>query len=389
MGPAVSRRARRRATPEIPPGIRIAGRYQIELKLGEGGMAEVYRALDVDTGRRVAIKILRSEIVNNREAVERTKREGELLSGLNNPAIVQVESYGELDDGAVFLVMELLEGETLGARMRRGAMEPIELAPIVAGTCAGLSAAHARDIVHRDLKPDNIFLCPTHYGVQVKLLDFGISKVCGAERLTKTGEVLGTPRYMSPEQLGAEHDVDGRADVYALGVILYEALAHKPPFLASTPTDLIIAILNGKVAPLRAARPDVSSNVEGVVMRAMSKLREARFDTAKDLAEAYIEAAGGVASVRRQQRRGLATRALGGKVAVAALAVPTTSPPPKSEGSVAGALRLGTFSGLREMPAAAASSASNRSSSAATRMMGAAASAAGIAAELPARELHP
>jgi serine/threonine-protein kinase len=187
------------------------------------------------------------------------------------------------------------------------------------------------------------------------LLDFGISKVYGGEKLTQTGEVLGTPRYMSPEQLGAEPDVDGRVDVYALGVILYEALAGKPPFLGTTPTDLIIAILNGKVAPLRSVRPDLPSAVEAVVMRAMSKVRAARFDTAMALAEAYIDAAGGVAKARGQERRGTATRAMGGmRVGPSSTPppafepVPDTRPPePRSDiDDIAGNLRLGTFSGL-------------------------------------------
>ncbi len=338
------RRAARRSVSAVAIGEVIAGRYRVVAKLGEGGMAEVFRADDLARDRVVAVKVLHPEVATNPEAVERTKREGQLLSELNNPAIVDVETYGELEDGTVFLVMELLEGETLGERMRRGPLEPAELAPIVAGTCAGLHAAHARGIVHRDLKPDNLFLCPTSHGIQVKLLDFGISKVYAEQKLTQTGEVLGTPRYMSPEQLGAEPDVDPRVDVYALGVILYEALAGKPPFLAGTPTDLIIAILNGKVVPLSSARPDVPQAVEAVVMRAMSRTRDARFDTAMALAEAYIDAIGGVSAVRSQQRRGVATRAMGG------MRVGASAPPPSSPDPVAGKLAIGTFSGLADDP---------------------------------------
>ncbi|HJL16329.1 MAG TPA: protein kinase [Sandaracinaceae bacterium LLY-WYZ-13_1] len=349
-------RAARRRAPGLSPGTLVADRFRLEAKLGEGGMAEVFRAEEVGTGRRVAVKVLHSDVATNPEAAERARREGQVLSELDNPAIVSVEAFGE-HEGAVFLVMELLEGETLGRRMKRGTLEPVELAPIVAGTCAGLHAAHSRGIVHRDLKPDNVFLCPTEHGLQVKLLDFGISKVYGGEKLTQTGEILGTPRYMSPEQLGAEPDIDARVDIYALGVILYEALAGKPPFLASTPTDLVIAILNGKVAPLRSVRTDVSSDVEAVVMRAMSRTRAARYDTAMELAEAFVDAVGGPAAVRSQQRRGMATRALGGALVAPVVSptagVPDTRPPPAPERSdaVAGHLRIGTFSGMESSSA--------------------------------------
>jgi hypothetical protein len=347
-----SRASHKKAMAEANLGTVVAGRYRLEQLLGVGGMAEVYRAEDLTSERRVAVKILRADIATNPEAVARIKREGELLIELRNPAIVAVETWGQLDDGTVYLVMELLEGETLGERMRRGVAEPAELGPIVAGTCAGLHAAHTRGIVHRDLKPDNVFLCPTEHGLQVKLLDFGISKFYGRERLTQTGEVLGTPRYMSPEQLGSEKEIDLRVDIYALGVILYEALAGKPPFLAATPTDLIVAILHGKTAPLRSARPDVPPGVESVVMRAISKVRAARFDSAPALAEAYIDAVGGVAAVRGAQRRGMATRAMGGMKQSSAPPPPMPSAPGASSSEtrradeVAGHLRLGTFSGL-------------------------------------------
>lgn len=344
----MSRAARRRA-PGLSPGTTIAGRYRLEAQLGEGGMAEVFRAEDLATRQRVAVKVLHTDVASNPEAVERIRREGQILSELDNPAIVSVETFGELEDGTVFVVMELLEGETLGQRMRRGRLEPAELAPIVTGTSAGLHAAHSRGIVHRDLKPDNIFLCKAEDGLQVKLLDFGISKIRGRDKLTQTGEILGTPRYMSPEQLAADADIDARVDVYALGVILYEALAETPPFLATTPTDLIIAILNGKVAPLRSVRPDVPAEVEAVVMRAMSKARAARYDTAMALAEAYVDAVGGP-SKARQPHRHVATRALGGMRSAAEVQplVSARSSALMRDGEPGGSLRIGTFSGVDE-----------------------------------------
>ena len=284
------------------PGAVLAGRFRLERSLGSGGMAEVFRAIDIGTGKAVAIKVLRAQHAQSAEALARLKREADVLTSLRHPAIVAIESSGTVEGGLHYLAMELLEGETLGARMRRGIIEPPELAPIVAGTAAGLAAAHARGVVHRDLKPDNIFLQKRGEDVQVKLLDFGISKVWGGERLTATGQVLGTPRYMSPEQLGTETEIDHRVDIYSLGVIMYEALAHKPPFLASTPTDLIVAILHGKVAPLRSLRPDLSPALEAVVMRAMAREPRARFPSASAMANELSHVLGEVPWIRGPQQ---------------------------------------------------------------------------------------
>ena len=223
------------SAPEQPVeavGAVIAGRFRIERSLGEGGMAEVFQAHDMAARHPVAIKLLKKDIANNPEAIERLRREAQVLERLDHPAVVKLETFGKLEDGRLFIAMEMLKGETLGDRMRReGRVDPADLSPVVAGACAGLAAAHDAGIVHRDLKPDNIFLEETDAGMQVKLLDFGISKVTGSDKLTQTGEVLGTPRYMAPEQLSAERDLDGRTDVYAMGVILYEALAgaRRPP----------------------------------------------------------------------------------------------------------------------------------------------------------------
>ncbi|MDQ3036568.1 MAG: serine/threonine protein kinase, partial [Myxococcota bacterium] len=371
------------------PGAVLAGRFRLEETLGAGGMAEVWRAFDLTTQRVVAVKLLRAQIAGSAEAVQRLKREGEVLSALSHPAIVRVETYGQLEGGVVFLAMELLEGETLGARMRRSVMQPTELAPIIAGTCAALAAAHAKGIVHRDLKPDNIFLVPLPGSSgstepQVKLLDFGISKVYGGTRLTYTGEILGTPRYMSPEQLGAEPDIDPRIDVYALGVIAYEALAGKPPFLATTPTDLIVAILHGKIAPLRSLRPDLGPAIEAVVTRAMARAREARYRSAADLADAFLDAAGATARARALPKaKVMQTQALGGLGLVPGSMPPPPDPsstatdfdlpaPASAASSDADVLRPGTFSAFESVDESA------------VRDAAASRARAGIAATLPA-----
>jgi serine/threonine protein kinase len=338
-----------RRQPDGPAlGTLLDGRYRLDAVLGTGGMATVFRALDTATQRVVAVKVLRPTIATNPEAVARFNREGELLTTVDHPAIVGAEYLGQLSDGTVYLVMELLLGETLQARMERGPMDPDALAPIVTGVCAGLHAAHGLGVIHRDLKPANIYLCPDARGeLQVKLLDFGISKMVGLEKLTATGEILGTPRYMSPEQLGTEDDLDARVDVYGLGVILYEALAGQAPFMAASPADLIVAILHGRVLPLRSLRAELSEEVVTVVARAMAVDREARYETALDLAEAYLRVAGGNRTAHRQARRGLATRVLGGHAEpppAEAAALPAGSHP------LAGDMPIGTFTALPQTP---------------------------------------
>ncbi len=330
----------------VTPGTLVGGRFRIEEPLGEGGMAEVFRVTDIATSEPMALKLLKPEVSSQPEAVERVRREGELLRELEHPAVVRVETFGQTDDGRIFIVMELLRGETLGTRMRRdGPIGVQALLPIVTGTCAGLSAAHERGIVHRDLKPDNVFLADTGGAkgeVQVKLLDFGIAKVTGKDRITQTGEVVGTPRYMAPEQLAADRDLDARTDIYALGVILFEALAGKPPFLAMSPTDLIVDILHGKHAPLRSYRPDLAPAVGAVVARAMTRAKEARYASATELAEAFVDAVGRERPLAtpppRSARDGVAT-AFMGSIGASGVA----SEPGERD------LRTGTFSELERV----------------------------------------
>lgn len=331
----------------------LAGRFRVESELGEGGMARVYRVTDLATQRPFALKLLKASIADDREAVARLRREAEVLSTIDNPAVVRIETYGQLPDGRLFLVIELLEGETLGSRMRREQrLSPEALSPIVAGVAAGLAAAHRTGVVHRDLKPDNVFLANAPDGVQVKILDFGISKVySNEERLTRTGQVLGTPRYMAPEQLSAEPDLDGRTDVYALGVILYEALAGTPPFVATTPSDLILAILHGKVTPLRVLRPELPPELESIVARAMTRHRDLRYTTPVELAEAWLAL---VAPTKVTPRAGMATRLVGsGGLGIASV----TAEPVRTDPTPAPGFRIATFSELEQHPAPAGTTA--------------------------------
>ncbi len=294
----------------------IGGRFRLDAQLGAGGMAQVFRAWDLARNRAVAVKLLKPDIASNEEAVERMRREGEALSRLKHPCIVAIETFGKLPDGRMFLAMELLEGETLGERMRRHTMNPGELAPVVRDVASGLTAAHQAHIVHRDLKPDNIFLCGPgpNQPPAVKILDFGISKIYGYDRLTRTGQILGTPRYMAPEQLSADRSLDGRVDVYAMGVILYEALAGHPPFWGTNPSELVINILHGNSAPLKSYRADLADDIVAVVSRAMARVREARFPNVGALSEAWGAAAtaGVAASSQVRDRSQMRTSVLGG-----------------------------------------------------------------------------
>ena len=299
-----------RQDPTLPGGSVVGGRFRVECLLGRGGMAEVYGTTDLASGRRVAVKLLKRDVAGREEAVERLKREARVLQSLDHPGIVRLETFGALEDGRIFIAMEWLEGETLGSRLRRvGSLGAAELTPIVCGVCDALEAAHRTGVVHRDLKPDNVFLLNSEER-PVKVLDFGVSKVTGSDQLTATGEVLGTPRYMAPEQLAAERDLDGRTDVYALGIVLYEALAGRPPFLASVPTELIVAILHGKAAPIRSYCPNLAEGVAAVVTRAMARARAARFPSAVAMSQAWLDAAP-AAPPMEVVRPGISTVALG------------------------------------------------------------------------------
>jgi serine/threonine protein kinase len=240
---------------------------------------------------RVALKLLHPELCVDREMHRRFRREASILASLEHAAVVRVLDVGETDGGLLFTVMERLRGETLLARIERAPfVDPKELWPVVEDVCAGLGAAHAHGVLHGDVKPANIFLVQEQVAdprVGAKLVDFGTSKVHGLERLTRTGEVVGTPTYMAPELLTGQGVLDARMDIYAMGVVLYEALVGRPPFVERNPGRLMFRIATGKVDPLAEACPDLSPDVCSVVERAMASKAEQRFATAGELAEAF------------------------------------------------------------------------------------------------------
>ncbi len=247
------------------------GPYTILRLLGEGGMGSVYEARHERLAKRVALKVLHADVVaTNEEAVARFTREGEVASQIRHPNVVDVTDVGR-EDGVPYMVMEYLEGETLGALLEtRRALEVSEAIDLLLPIASALAAAHEEQIVHRDLKPDNIFLARTRVGEVVpKLVDFGISKFEREHdpKLTAVGAMMGTPQYMSPEQARGSRDVDGRTDQYAFGVILHECLTGETAVRGDSLLEILHEINSGRIARVDALRPGVPSGLVDAVAR--------------------------------------------------------------------------------------------------------------------------
>jgi serine/threonine-protein kinase len=261
------------------------GNYQVVGLIGEGGFGEVYEAWNQFLQRRAAIKVLRKGMVEEPELVSRFLNEARAASAIQHPNIVEVLDAGVTPEGEPYILMELLEGDSLEKRLRKDGRMAVRVVQEIARQAgSALSAAHAAGIVHRDLKPENIFLVPdpaSPMGFRVKVLDFGIAKVrprenWGSTVKTKAGLLMGSPSYMSPEQCRDSSDVDLRSDIYSLAVMVYEMLAGVPPFGYQTAADMLVLKLTADPAPLLAAVPDY---VEQAVMRALSKERDLRYDS--------------------------------------------------------------------------------------------------------------
>jgi class 3 adenylate cyclase len=275
------------------PGDVLEGKVEILRMLGKGGMGAVFEARHRGTGRRVAVKVMRAEIGMDPIECSRFLQEALACGRVHHPNVVDILDASTAN-GRPYLVMELLEGESLGSRIASaGALSVTEVLDLMAQALAGVAAAHAAGIVHRDLKPDNIFLSRAPTGAMVvKVLDFGISKLADVDSfaatalsLTQAGAVLGTPYYMSPEQVRGVKDIDGRSDVYAAGAVLYHALTGRPPFLADSYNALIAQILLDEPPPLATLRPDLAPSFVAVVERALAKRREDRFATMTELVD--------------------------------------------------------------------------------------------------------
>lgn len=266
-------------------------RYRLETMLGQGAMGRVIRAYDTLEDRPVAVKVLHRELAKKDHVLERFRRESEILRELGHPGIVRVYDAGQAPDGMEFLVMELLEGENLKQRLsREGPITPEAFLPILVQVCDALGAAHVQGVVHRDLKPENLFL--VDHGETVKIVDFGLSRLATQKRMTKTGMMLGTPRYMPPEQIRSAKDANARTDQYALGVITHEALVGSSPFPAGDPGQLLGCVMEGRILTLEEERPELSKTLGDVVRKAMSRDPKERFATVGAFVEAYAAAIG-------------------------------------------------------------------------------------------------
>ncbi|HEY3668777.1 MAG TPA: serine/threonine-protein kinase, partial [Polyangiaceae bacterium] len=275
----------------IAPGTVLAGKFRVVSLLGEGGMGAVYEIEHELTKHRRALKLLHKAMADQPSVVERFLREASAAGRVGNPHIVETFDAGVLDTGEPYLVMEILRGEPLAARIAHGKMPILDVVDLVGQAVAGVQAAHAAGIVHRDLKPDNLFITEGPDGRPfVKLLDFGISKFDPSKtnglQLTQEGAALGTPYYMPPEQIRGEGSLDARADVYALGVILYECLAGVRPFEAETLAHLAILIHTGAPVPIAQHRPDLPPGFATLVQAAMATDRGQRTQTAAELRSA-------------------------------------------------------------------------------------------------------
>jgi serine/threonine protein kinase len=309
----------------------LDGQFRIVQRIGAGGMGSVYRAHEPSMGREVAIKILHPNLKGRSDLVSRFRREARAMSQLKHPNTVRVFMYGELEDGSLYIVMEMLEGKNLNQTVRKGGpMAPSRAIPIVCAACRALHEAHEMGIVHRDLKPENIFVCEQPEKDYAKVLDFGLAKVTEAQMrpgsmiLTQEGMVFGTPEFMSPEQARGS-TLDARSDIYSLACILYEALTGKLPFIAKTPMEYVGKHVTAPPIPL-SERVEGRTFPEGlgkVIEKALAKNPADRFQTALELSEALEPYADG-------------TGALAPPARVAPLSSPVAAAPLAAAGPAAG-----------------------------------------------------
>ncbi len=274
----------------LEPGSRIADRYRVVQKIGEGGMGVLYACEDTVLSRAVAVKLMQRSLAAEPLLAERLMREAQLAAQLRRH-VAQVFDCGMLETGEPYIVMELLNGRDLYAVLREsGPLTPNELAAVMLQVCDGLAEAHDKGIIHRDLKPENLFSANEPDGTTViKIVDFGVSKQLTGRRMrsqTNPTESVGSPQYMSPEQITTPSEVDARTDIWSLGVVMFELLSGRVPFNGPGPAQVCAAVLTDPVPALSDYRSDVPPALEFIVLRCLEKSRERRFPSVRELAAA-------------------------------------------------------------------------------------------------------
>jgi serine/threonine-protein kinase len=272
----------------------LDARYQVMKKLGEGGMSYVYLAKEISSDDTVAIKVLSPRLASDKSSVERLRREAGLAMRLDHPNVCRILRLGESEDGLIYLVMPFLKGELLSDREVRGGPMDISLGvTLLKQMCAGLHHAHELQIIHRDLKPENVMLVPDEgnggTSERAVIMDFGLAKERRADpaiaKLTATGIILGTPEFMSPEQIRGK-PLDARSDIYALGIVAFEMFTGKLPFQGRNAQEMMIARLRSQPIPIRSLRPDVPDPVEKALTKALQTNPDDRFSTALEFGDA-------------------------------------------------------------------------------------------------------
>jgi serine/threonine-protein kinase len=281
----------------VKAGDLLAGKYLIDKVLGAGGMGVVVAAHHVHLDEKVAIKFLLPEAVGNPEAMARFSREARAAAKIKSEHVARVIDVGTLETGAPYIVMEYLEGGDLANWIQRqGALSIEDAVEFVLQACEALADAHGLGIIHRDLKPANLFWVRGSDGmISIKVLDFGISKITGLSssgpdiQMTRTTAVMGSPYYMSPEQMQSSRNVDARADIWAVGIVLYELLAGRPPFRGDTLPEVCMSVSTKPPPPLRSVRPDTPAKLEAVILKCLEKDRNNRYAHVAELAVALAE----------------------------------------------------------------------------------------------------
>ena len=326
----------------VHEGAILAGKYRIDKVLGAGGMGVVVAAHHIHLDERVAIKFLLPEMLASGEAVARFAREARAAVKIKSEHVARVADVGTLENGAPYMVMEFLEGSDLGHWLReRGRLDVEQASYFVLQACEAIAEAHSIGIVHRDLKPPNLFVIRRpDGGLSVKVLDFGISKMRGMSSsvpevsITKTSAIMGSPLYMSPEQMQSAKDVDSRTDIWALGIILYELVTGQSPFLGDSVHEVVAKIISMPPVPLRDLRPDAPPGFEAVILKCIEKDRGRRYESVGELAAALFPFAPRRSRISLERISGV-MRSAG--LSATALATPPSSDPTEPAGETQGA----------------------------------------------------